>query len=124
MINELEVVTLEQEFEKLKAELERAKEEFERKVSEVDEAVNEIFRRLTEEGKRITDRFLLNQILDDYIQKKQGKGEMEIVNEVDIKALKNERIVFAKYGKYDVILRIIYKGNDNFQILNCELYIV
>ncbi|ADC65909.1 hypothetical protein Ferp_1766 [Ferroglobus placidus DSM 10642] len=115
---------LENKFEFLKGEIERAKEEYERRIEEIDREVDEIFRNLEKSGKKITNRILLNQILDDYIQKKLGKGEMEILKEIDISAKKKERIVFARYGKFNVLLRIIYKGENNFQILNCELYVV
>jgi len=115
---------LESKFEFLKGEIERAKEEYERRIEEIDREIDEIFRNLEESGKKITNRILLNQILDDYIQKKLGKGEMEILKEIDISAKKRERIIFAKYGKFNVLLRIIYKGDNNFQILNCELYVV
>ncbi|WP_048086584.1 hypothetical protein [Ferroglobus placidus] len=124
MIINNQLMFLENKFEFLKGEIERAKEEYERRIEEIDREVDEIFRNLEKSGKKITNRILLNQILDDYIQKKLGKGEMEILKEIDISAKKKERIVFARYGKFNVLLRIIYKGENNFQILNCELYVV
>ena len=124
MIINNQIVLLENKFDYLREEIDRAKEEYERKLEEIDSEIDSIFRNLEASGKKITNRILLNQILDDYIQKKMGKGEMEILKEIDLSAKKRERIVFAKYGKFNVLLRIIYKGDDSFQILNCELYVI
>ncbi len=124
MIINNQLVFLENKFEFLKEEIERAREEYERRIEEIDSEIDSIFRNLEANGKKITNRILLNQILDDYIQKKMGRGEMEILKEIDLSAKKKERIVFARYGKFNVLLRIIYKGENSFQILNCELYVV
>ncbi len=123
IINSWEEISI--QFEKMKEKLERAKIEYQMKVEEITKEVYNVFRNLSLEGRKINDKLLLNILLNDYVRYQNGNGKMEVIKEIDIDAKTNERIIFAKYGDYKVLLRITYKTTENSPaILNFEAYFI